>query len=117
LICDRFPFRPLCRQYAPAQFGEFRFRNIQIKRTDCVGLFANRGYSRPVGSYNSTEMIAVAMATIGASSICFLIFIFMLGARAGLTPIKTVDVHHSLGKGLRCFLRQIVTDASLDIGR
>ena len=33
-IRDRFPFRPLCRVDAPAQFGQFRFRNIHMKRTN-----------------------------------------------------------------------------------
>ena len=35
-IRDRFPFRPLGRVDAPAQFGEFRFRNIHMKRTNRV---------------------------------------------------------------------------------
>ena len=34
LIRDRFPFRPPCRVDAPAQFGQFRFRNIHMKRTN-----------------------------------------------------------------------------------
>ena len=34
-IRDRFPFRPPCRVDAPAQFGQFRFRNIHTKRTNC----------------------------------------------------------------------------------
>jgi hypothetical protein len=33
-IRDRFPVRPLCRVYAPAQVGKFRFRNIHTKRTN-----------------------------------------------------------------------------------
>ena len=33
-IRDRFPFRPLGRADAPAQFGKFRFRNIDLKRTN-----------------------------------------------------------------------------------
>ena len=33
-IRDRFPFRPPGRVDAPAQFGEFRFRNIHLKRTN-----------------------------------------------------------------------------------
>ena len=36
LIRDRLPFRPLCRAYAPAQFGQFRFRNIHMKRTNRI---------------------------------------------------------------------------------
>ena len=35
-ICNRFPFRPLCRVDAPAQFGEFRFRNIHLKRANRI---------------------------------------------------------------------------------
>ena len=35
-IRDRFSFRPLCRVDAPAQFGEFRFRNIHMKRTNRI---------------------------------------------------------------------------------
>src|ERR1700681_753511 len=35
-ICSCFAFRPLCRAYAPAQFGEFRFRNIHMKRTNRI---------------------------------------------------------------------------------
>ena len=35
-IRDRFPLRPPCRVYAPAQFGEFRFRNIHMKRTNRI---------------------------------------------------------------------------------
>src|ERR1700726_2358925 len=35
-ICNRFSFRPLCRVYAPAQFGEFRFRDIHMKRTNRI---------------------------------------------------------------------------------
>ena len=31
-ICDRLSFRPLGRVDAPAQFGEFGFRNIHLKR-------------------------------------------------------------------------------------
>jgi hypothetical protein len=38
-IRDRFPLGPLCRVDAPAQFGEFRFRNINMEGTDCVGAF------------------------------------------------------------------------------
>ena len=38
-ICNRFPFGPLCRVDAPAQFGKFRFRNINMEGTDCVGVF------------------------------------------------------------------------------
>src|SRR3984893_9380731 len=30
-ICNRFSFRPLCRVDAPAQFGEFGFRNIHME--------------------------------------------------------------------------------------
>jgi len=33
-IPNRFPLRPLCRLYAPAQFGKFRFRNIHTKLTN-----------------------------------------------------------------------------------
>jgi hypothetical protein len=33
-IRDRFPFRPLCPAYVPAQFGKFRFRNVHMKRTN-----------------------------------------------------------------------------------
>jgi hypothetical protein len=36
VIGDRFPFRPPCRVYAPAQFGKFRFRNVNFERADCV---------------------------------------------------------------------------------
>jgi hypothetical protein len=32
-ICNRFSLRPFCRVDASAQFGEFRFRNIYMKRT------------------------------------------------------------------------------------
>ena len=35
-IRDRFSFRPLCCVDAPAQFGEFRFRNIHMKRTNSI---------------------------------------------------------------------------------
>jgi hypothetical protein len=35
-ICNRFSFRPLCRVDAPAQFGQFGFRNIHMKRTNCI---------------------------------------------------------------------------------
>ena len=35
-IRDRFPFRPLGRVDAPAQFGKFRFRNIHMKRTNGI---------------------------------------------------------------------------------
>src|ERR1700730_10349671 len=35
-ICNRFSFRPLCRVDAPAQFGEFGFRNIHMKRTNSI---------------------------------------------------------------------------------
>jgi hypothetical protein len=34
LICDGFPFRPPCHFDALAQFGQFRFRNIHMKRTN-----------------------------------------------------------------------------------
>ena len=40
-IRDRFPFRPLRRVDAPAQFGKFRFRNVHMKWTD-RGLIAAR---------------------------------------------------------------------------
>jgi hypothetical protein len=33
-IHDCFPLRPPCRLDAPAQFGQFRFRNIHVKRTE-----------------------------------------------------------------------------------
>src|SRR6266850_7633465 len=33
-ISHYFPVRPICRLYAPAQFGKFRFRNIDVKRTN-----------------------------------------------------------------------------------
>jgi hypothetical protein len=33
-ICDRLPFRPLGRVYAPAQFCQFGFRDIHIKRAN-----------------------------------------------------------------------------------
>ena len=33
-IRDRFPFGPIRRLDAPAQFGKFRFRNIHMKRAD-----------------------------------------------------------------------------------
>ncbi len=33
-IRDRFPFRPLRRIDAPAQFGQFRLRNVHMKRTN-----------------------------------------------------------------------------------
>src|SRR5882762_4780230 len=36
LVRDRFPFRPLCRVDAPAQFGQRRFRNIHMKRTNRI---------------------------------------------------------------------------------
>ena len=36
IIRDRFPFRPPCRIYALAQFGEFGFRNIDFELADCV---------------------------------------------------------------------------------
>src|SRR5258708_5754496 len=39
-VRDRFPFRPLCRVYTPAQFGKFCFRKIHIKRTNCICLLA-----------------------------------------------------------------------------
>ena len=32
-IRDRFPFRPLCRVYAPTQFGKFRFRCVVAEGT------------------------------------------------------------------------------------
>ena len=35
-IRDRFPFGPPCRVDAPAQFGQFRFRNIHMKRTNRI---------------------------------------------------------------------------------
>jgi len=35
-IRNQFPFRPLGGVDAPAQFGEFRFRNIHMKRTNCI---------------------------------------------------------------------------------
>src|SRR5712691_4712164 len=35
-IRDCFPFRPLCRVDAPAQFGKFFFRNIHTKRTNRI---------------------------------------------------------------------------------
>ena len=35
-IRDRFSFRPLCRVDAPAQFGQFRFRKIHMKRTNSI---------------------------------------------------------------------------------
>ena len=35
-IRDRFSFRPFRRLNAPAQFGEFRFWNIHMKRTNCI---------------------------------------------------------------------------------
>jgi hypothetical protein len=34
LIGDRFPFRPLRRVDAPAQFGQFGFRNIDTEGTN-----------------------------------------------------------------------------------
>ena len=37
-IRDRFSFGPLCRRYAPAQFGRFGFRNFDAART---------GYAQP----------------------------------------------------------------------
>ena len=33
-IRDPFPFGPFCRVDAPAQFSEFRFRNIHMKRAN-----------------------------------------------------------------------------------
>src|SRR6267143_1458922 len=36
IIRDRFPLRPLRCVDAPAQFGQFRFRNIYMKRTDSI---------------------------------------------------------------------------------
>src|SRR5712672_708617 len=39
-VRDRFPFRPLCRVYTPAQFGKFCFRKIHIKPTNCICLLA-----------------------------------------------------------------------------
>ena len=38
-ICYCFPVRPTGRVDAPAQFGEFCFRNINLKRTDFVEAF------------------------------------------------------------------------------
>ena len=35
-ICNRLSFRPLRCVDAPAQFGEFRFRNIHLKRANGV---------------------------------------------------------------------------------
>ncbi len=35
-ILNRFSFRPLCRVYASAQFGKFRFGNIHLKRTNLI---------------------------------------------------------------------------------
>src|ERR1700733_5005597 len=35
-ICNRFALRPLCRVDAPAQFDQFRFRNIYMKRTNRI---------------------------------------------------------------------------------
>src|SRR5882724_6502554 len=35
-ICNRFSFRPLCRVDAPAQFGEFPFRNTHMKQTNRI---------------------------------------------------------------------------------
>jgi hypothetical protein len=32
----RFSFRPLCRVDAPAQFGQVRFWNVHMKRTNCI---------------------------------------------------------------------------------
>ena len=38
-IRDRFPFGPPGGVDAPAQFGQFGFRNIDLERTDCIGVF------------------------------------------------------------------------------
>ena len=40
-IRDRFPIRPPCRVDAPAQFGEFCFWNIHMKRTN-IGVISTR---------------------------------------------------------------------------
>src|ERR1044071_7408501 len=54
-ICHGFPFRPFCRIDAPAQFGDFGFRNIYMKRMNCsfvislpVSLWCNSGLSHDV---------------------------------------------------------------------
>ncbi len=39
LVCDRLPFRPLCRVDAPAQVCKFRFRKIHMKRTNSILVF------------------------------------------------------------------------------
>jgi hypothetical protein len=36
-IRDRFPLRPLCRVYAPAQFGKFRFRHVEAEGANFTG--------------------------------------------------------------------------------
>ena len=35
-IGNGFPIRPFCCVYSPAQFGKFRFRDIHMKRSDCI---------------------------------------------------------------------------------
>ena len=35
-IRDRFPFGPPCRGDAPAEVGEFLFRNVDVEGTDSV---------------------------------------------------------------------------------
>src|SRR5712671_310627 len=44
-IGDSFPLRPPGCFYAPAQFGKFRFGNIDMEGTDCGGLFPGGGSS------------------------------------------------------------------------
>src|SRR5947207_11323114 len=47
IVLHEFRRRPLGCLYTPAQFGEFRFRNIYVEGTDCVGVFLGDG-CRPV---------------------------------------------------------------------
>src|ERR1700757_1074629 len=48
-IRDRFPLRPLCCVYAPAQFSQFRVWNLHVKRTSCICLFATSLCSTGLG--------------------------------------------------------------------
>src|SRR6266446_951579 len=48
-IRDRFPLRPLGCVDAPPQFGNFCFRKIHIKRTNCICLLAASLYSSAFG--------------------------------------------------------------------
>src|SRR5882762_11429612 len=69
-VRDRFPFRPLCRVYTPAQFGKFCFRKIHIKWTKCICLLAASLCSTGLG-HGVLLLSSLDSSVYGPGDYCF----------------------------------------------